>query len=156
MRARPLLIALVAVWTLHAAERASTIVVESAWARELPPVSPNGVAYLTLRNTGTRSDALLAVDTPVAAQAQLHVHQTVGGMMRMRRVDVVELAPGETVRMAPGGLHLMLLGLEAPLRRGARFVVTLHFREAPSLEVQVRVGEPGAGDDGHGHGGKAH
>jgi copper(I)-binding protein len=156
MRVLSLLVVLVASSVSHATEPDRGIAVESAWARELPPVSPNGAAYLTLHNAGPRPDALVRVQTPVAAQAQLHAHEMAGGMMRMRRLDSVALPPGETVRMDPGGLHLMLIGLEVPLRRGERFALTLHFREAPPLEVQVQVRAPGQGGAGHGHGTKAH
>ena len=94
-----------------------------------------------------------------AARTELHEHATQGGVMRMRRVPSLALPPGESVDMAPGGLHLMLFELARPLRRGERFPVTLHFRDAPDVEVQVEVRGPGgesrsgsSGGDPHRHG----
>lgn len=136
-----------------------SIHVDDAWSRELPPVSRNGAAYLSVRNAGATADALVGADTPVAARAEVHEHVMHGGVMRMQPVDALSLPPGETVRMAPGGLHLMLFDLKAPLRRGERFPVTLRFRDAPALEVQVEVRGPGGepahaapAHDGHRHG----
>ena len=150
-----------------AQEHAGSIHVDAAWSRELPPVSRNGAAYISLRNVGTSGDALVGADTPVASRAEVHEHTMQAGMMRMQAVQALSLPPGETVRMAPGGLHLMLFDLKAPLRRGVRFPVTLRFRDAPPLEVQVEVRGPGGepesgapthGEHGHehGHGKKSH
>jgi len=125
--------------------------VDGAWSRELPPVSPNGAAYLSLRNTGSAADALVGAQTPVAARAEVHEHAMEGGVMRMRRVESLDLPPGEAVRMEPGGLHLMLLDLKAPLRRGQHFPLTLRFRDSPDLEVEVEVRGPGGEPTGQRH-----
>ena len=85
-------------------EHAGSIHVDAAWSRELPPVSPNGAAYLSLHNAGTTPDALLGADTPVAARAAVHEHSMRGGVMRMQAVDALPLPPGETVEVrGPGG-----------------------------------------------------
>jgi len=160
MKTPCLLLAAVLATGAVAQEHVGPIHVDAAWARELPPVAPNGAAYLSLRNSGASADALLGAETPVASRAEVHEHAMRDGVMRMQAVEALALPPGESVRMAPGGLHLMLFDLKAPLRRGQRFPVTLHFRDAPAMEVQVEVrgpgGEPGHGDEGrrgHGHGG---
>ena len=63
-------------------------------------------------------------------------------MMKMRRVETVELAPGEPLVLAPGGLHVMMMGLEEPLVDGKSFPLTLNFERAGTVEVTVRIFEP--------------
>lgn len=150
------LVALGAGATAHA----GTIRVGEAWSRALPPVSPNGAAYLSLTNTGHAADELLGARTAIAARAEVHEHVMEGDLMRMREAGPIPLPPGETVHMAPGGLHLMLMDLKTPLREGERYTVTLEFREAPPLDVEVIVHGPGGAParhpDAHGTGHEDH
>ena len=141
MKRSALLSALFAVALPVSAERYGTgsVTIEGAWARELPPVSVNGAAYLTIANEGVRPDRLTGASSAVAGRVEIHVHEQSGGMMAMRRLDGLDLPPGERVRFAPGGLHLMLIGLEEPLEKGGRFTVRLTFASAPPIEIEVPV-----------------
>ena len=129
------------------------LVVESPWARE--SVTRTGAAYLTVRNGGDQDDRLIGVASEVADQAALHASVMQDGVMRMRPVDAVEVpAHGEAV-LAPGGLHVMLVGLKAPLEEGGSFALTLVFEDAGEVEVVTTIediahGGAGAGHD-HGH-----
>ena len=114
------------------------IAVSSAWARATPPGVPNAAAYLRITNTG-RDDVLVGAATPAARKAELHAHVADGGAIRMTRVDAVPLPSGATVELAPGGLHVMLLGIAAPLAPGDRFTLTLQFRDAGAVDVTVPV-----------------
>lgn len=103
-------------------------------------------AYVTVRNDGGEPDRLVAASSPASARAGLHLSLTDGGVMRMRPLDALDLRPGETVAMAPGGaLHLMLEGLHAPLVAGQTVPITLHFERAGDVEVQALIVPPGGG-----------
>ena len=112
------------------------------WSRPLPAVSVNGAAYMTLMNTGSSADRLVSVSTPAAKKAELHNHFMEGGLMKMRPVEAVEVPPGGSATLQPGGLHVMLMGLTQPLVEGRSFPLTLNFEHAGSVEVQVTVGVP--------------
>ena len=138
---RFILIALLAAALPAPAEQYGTgyVTIESAWARELPPVSENGAAYVTIVNEGDRPDRLTGASGDIAERVEVHTHEQAGGMMTMRRLDGVDLPPGEHVRFAPGGLHLMLIGLKHPLEKGGRFTVRMEFASAPPIEIEVPV-----------------
>lgn len=118
--------------------------VTNAWSRPLPPVSPNGAAYLTLRNDGSAPDRLVAVASPIAERAELHAHLHQDGLVKMRPVAYVTLPPAQLVALEPGGLHVMLFQLKAPLNAGLTYPLTLTFERAGTLEVTVKVQLPGA------------
>jgi periplasmic copper chaperone A len=117
---------------------AGNLRVTDVWSRPTPPMVP-GAVYLSIANTGRKADRLMAISTPIARQAEIHESRAVQGVVEMRAVDSVECPPGATVKIAPGGLHIMLLGLLHPLAAGTEFPLTLSFRDAGSLTVQVRV-----------------
>jgi periplasmic copper chaperone A len=120
-----------------------------AWARPTPPGAQVGAVYFAVKNRGGQDDQLLSVASAVAASVQIHETQTVKGVMQMRPVTSVNCPAGSTVTVAPGGLHVMLLGLKQPLAAGSRFDLALRFRNAGSLTLQVPVqnGPTGAGKD---------
>ncbi len=120
------------------------IAVSGAWARATPPQAPTGAAFLTLANTGADPDRLLAANAKVSRTVELHMHMAMDGVMRMRPVEAIDLRPGKTVALEPGGLHVMLIGLDAPLKEGASFPLTLAFEKAGDVTVSVDVVGPGA------------
>jgi copper(I)-binding protein len=83
----------------------------------------------------------LAISSPIARQAEIHESRVVNGTVEMRPVESIECPPGATVRIEPGGLHVMLLGLTHPLAAGTTFPLLLRFRDAGSLTVQVVVAD---------------
>lgn len=118
------------------------------WSRPLPAVSPNGAAYMKLTNKGEVTDRLVSVSTPAAKTAELHNHIMVDGVMKMRPVENIEVKPGESATLQPGGLHVMLMGLTEPLEEGKSYPLTLTFEKAGSVEVKVMIFEPT--ESGHG------
>lgn len=124
--------------------------VEQPWARATPGRAPNGAVYLTVTNQGATADRLVRASSPAAKHAGLHSHSMEGGVMKMRPVAAIEVAPGSPTVFAPGGLHIMLMGLTAPLKEGERFPVTLTFERAGSLEIEVTVEKLGAMQPSHG------
>lgn len=114
--------------------------VSDAWSPATPPGAPTAAGYLTITNAGRTADRLLGGSTPVAAEVQLHSMSTQGGIMRMRPVTGgLAIAPGETLRIQPGGQHLMLVGLKRALKVGERAPVTLEFARAGKLRVDFVV-----------------
>jgi copper(I)-binding protein len=130
--------------------------IDGAWARATPPGAKVGGAFVTLLNTGDAPDRLVSASSAVAERVELHTHIMDGGVMRMRQVEGgVPLPPGETVNLQPGGLHIMLLGLNQGLTIGSRFPLTLTFEKAGSVQVDVPVEAMGSMGPG-GHAGMTH
>jgi periplasmic copper chaperone A len=129
---------------LAAEVTAGTLTLQQAWARASIGPAKAGAAYLTIVNRGAEADRLLAVATPVAKVAQLHTNLMKDGIMRMRRVEVLEIAPGEPVVLRPGGLHVMLMGLKKKLIEGEDFPLLLTFEKAGRIEIPVRIEAPNA------------
>jgi len=116
------------------------ITVENAWARATAPGQIAGSGYLTLINTGDQADQLIAVSTPLAAQAEIHQTSMDGGVMRMRELtEGLALPARSRVELKPGGTHLMFMALQSPLVAGSSFPVTLKFRTAGEITVRLRV-----------------
>jgi copper(I)-binding protein len=113
------------------------------WARAT--VAANGGAYLSVENTGATADKLVRVSTDIAATAELHTHIKDGEIMRMRAIQAIDLPPGQKVVLAPGGFHIMLLGLKKKLVEGERFALTLEFEKAGKIVVDIAIDKPGAG-----------
>lgn len=132
--------------------------VSQAWARATTPRARTGAAYVTLENSGSGSDTLVSVSTPVAGRADLHTTIKDGDIMRMRAVERIEVGPKAMVALQPGGVHIMLMDLKQPLKKGATFPMTLVFEKAGETTVEVAVQSIAAkgmeGDMDHGkHGG---
>jgi len=127
------------------AARASLPVISNAWISEAPPVARNNAAFVTVKNGGSE-DALLGVETPVAETAEFHQMSMAGGIMRMRYLPLINLAPNAVLTFAPGDRHIMLINMKQPLKAGDRVPLTLKFRKAGTItvEAEVRVLDPGA------------
>lgn len=121
------------------------IVVEQAWARASAGPAKAGAAYVTVSNAGAAEDRLIEVQSDVAARSELHTHLMDGGVMKMRRVDGVDVAPGTPLAMQPGGLHIMFSGLKKPFVEGEKLSLTLVFKNAGRVDVEVDVLGVGAG-----------
>jgi copper(I)-binding protein len=121
--------------TVHAADAPT---VSDAWARATPPGVEVGAAYLVITG-GTGADRLLGAATPRAAMVDLHEVTESGGVARMRAIEQVPIPAGAKVTLAPKGLHLMLMGLDAPLVAGQTFPLTLQFAESAAQTVTVTV-----------------
>jgi copper(I)-binding protein len=118
------------------------IQVTRLWAPPTPPSTSVAAIYLWITNGGSKADRLVSVSTPIAASAELHSTTMTQGIMRMRMVEGVDLPPGVPIKIQPGGLHIMLQGLKQPLQPGMFLPLTLQFRDAGMLTVQVPVKAP--------------
>ncbi len=131
----------------HAAVTVSDTVV-----RAMPKVAPASAAFLTLHNSGGAPVALVGGATPAARSVELHTHTMKDGMMAMRRVDSVTIPAGESVVFQPGGLHIMLIGLQRDLVAGQQIPLTLNFDDGSVVDLEAPIGNPSAGKSGdHAH-----
>ena len=111
------------------------------WSQELPPNAPNVAAYFVVHNNGATADTLLGVDSPISDDAQLHEHVHKDGLMKMQQVQNVEVPAGKDLVFAPGAYHVMLMQPKdrSLLSDGKRFPLTLHFKNAGDVTVEVAV-----------------
>jgi hypothetical protein len=115
------------------------------WARATPPTAPTGGGYLSIKNTGTEPDRLMSASSPAAETVQVHEMKMEGNVMRMRPIEgPLEIKPGETVTLAPGGMHMMMMGLKGPFKQGERVPLTLVFEKAGKIDVEMVVMAMGA------------
>ena len=122
---------------------AQSVKVANAWARPMAPGQTTASVYVEL--TSDTQAALVAAGSPLAARAELHSMSMDGGIMRMRALPRLELPPGQTVKLAPGGLHIMLLEVKQPLKVGDKVPLVLTVQSSGSslttlkLEAEVRA-----------------
>lgn len=134
--------------------QAGDLTIETPFARATAGPAKNGAAFLTVKNAGAEADRLIAAKAPVADRVELHTHLHENGVMKMRQVEAVEVPAGGEAALQPGGDHVMLMGLKAPLKEGESFPLTLVFEKAGEVTVDVMIGGVGAmeGHDHSGHG----
>ncbi len=120
------------------ADAATSVTVEKPFARKAIKAQRNSAAFMTLRNSGP-AVAIVAAESPVAEIVELHTHVHDNGVMRMRKIDKIELPAGGEVTLKPGGLHVMLLGLKQDLNEGERISVTLKFSDGSSKTIEAPV-----------------
>lgn len=125
-----------------ACAQSNPVKVENAWARATPPRAEVGAVYLTL--TASAPDRLVGASTPAAAKAEVHEMSMDGGVMRMRETAGIMLPAGQPITLSPGGFHIMLTGLKAPLKEGQTIPLHLTFASAPPVDVTAKVGGVGA------------
>ena len=116
--------------------------VSNAWARATSAKAENGAAYLTILSPTT--DRLLSASSPAAKKTDLHTMEMAGMVMKMRPIAGLDIPAGQPVALKPGGEHIMLIGLQQPLREGQSFTLTLNFEKAGARTVSVAVEKAGA------------
>jgi copper(I)-binding protein len=122
--------------------------VNNAWARATAGKADTGVAYVAIQSP--TADRLVSLSTPVAKKAELHTMSMQGMVMKMRPLSELDIPARQPVTLKPGGDHIMLMGLNQPLRAGQTFPLTLDFEKAGSRSVTVTVEKAGATAPGAG------
>lgn len=131
--------------------KAGSLTIAHPWAR--PSLGQTGVSasYAEITNAGSEADRLVSATTDVARVVELHTHIQVGDVMQMRRLEEgIAIPAGETVRLAPGGLHIMLIDLARRIEVGERIKMTLVFEKAGAIEVEAVVEMKPSNSGGHG------
>ena len=127
------------------------------WTRPTVASAPVAAGYLEVTNTGKTADRLVSAASPNATRVEIHQSSMDGGIMRMKALPQgVEIPAGGTVRLAPGGLHLMLMGPNKAFLEGDRIPLTLTFARAGKVAVQLAAESrpapaPSAMPEGHRH-----
>lgn len=131
---------------LRAQQAASgPIEIAQAWSRATPGGAQVGAGYLALTNRGAETDRLIGGSSEIAARIEVHEMSMDNGVMKMRELaGGLEVKPGQTVALKPGGHHLMLMGLKRGLKEGERFKAQLEFAKAGKTEVEFVVQGMGA------------
>ena len=116
------------------------------WARETPAGAVTAAAYLKIVNTGAAAVRFTGAETPAAQRVEIHVMTMDGGVMRMRPTAHLDIAPGATVDLNPGGIHLMLIGLKRRFAREATIPMTLNFAGGKTIPVELHVESMGGAE----------
>lgn len=125
--------------------KAGDLVLDHAWARATPGGAKVGGGYLTIENKGATPDKLIGGSSSAAAVVEVHEMSMNNGVMTMRAMKGgLSIPPGQSVTLAPGGYHLMLMGLKASLKKGDKVPVTLAFEKAGQVEVTFDIQGIGA------------
>lgn len=115
--------------------------IEGAWSRATPPGASTGVIYFKIVNEGKTADRLLRVEADVAKTVELHESREENGVMTMRPIAAVDVPAGAAITFAPGGKHVMLMGLKTALKAGTDFPATLVFEQAGAIKTNVTISE---------------
>jgi len=147
-----LVLAVLAGALIGAAAPASAQVVEvkDPWARATAPGQKAGGVFMQLKSPG--GGALVAAESPAASIVEIHEMAMEGNVMRMRAITRLDLPAGQTVELKPGGYHVMLIDLKAPLKKGDMVPVKLKVQgkdgKPAEIEVKAEVRDMGAGAGG--------
>lgn len=125
--------------SLSCAAYSAGVSIGDPYARAVPPGQPNSAVFMSLENQSDQGQALVGAESTVSEVVELHTHVEEDGMMRMRRIEKIEVPAGETVTLQPGGLHVMLIGLKQPLDAGDVVDLTLVFEDGSRSSVQAPV-----------------
>jgi copper(I)-binding protein len=125
--------------------KAGDLVITQAWSRATPNGAKIGGGYLTIENKGPAADRLIGGSAEIAGKVEVHEMAMKDGVMTMRPLDNgLTIDPGKTVKLAPGGYHLMLFDLKSPLKQGDRIPLTLEFEKAGKVALSLDVQGIGA------------
>lgn len=120
--------------------RKGSITAADPWSRATSPRANIGAGYVTVRNTSTQPDRLVSATSPRAAKVEIHTMSLDDGIMRMRPLpNGLEVPAGGEASLAPGGNHIMLIGLKSPLKAGERIPATLRFARAGDVRIAFKV-----------------
>ena len=130
--------------------KAGGLQIREPWARATPKGAEVAAGYMTIVNAGTQPDRLIGGSTAAAGRFEIHEMAINQGVMQMRPVaGGLEIKPGATVELKPGGLHAMWLDLKRPLAAGERVRGSLVFERAGKVEIEYQIQPIGGAPQGH-------
>lgn len=134
--------AAIACGSAHAGGTADQITVNDAYIRQAPPGAMAAGAFMVIRNSGSKEARIVTASNPASRVTELHTHLNEGGVMKMRQVKDIPVPAGGEAVLKPGGLHVMLIDLKAPLKDGDMVPIVLGMADGSSKEVAVQVRNP--------------
>jgi periplasmic copper chaperone A len=135
--------------TLAHEYESGSVKVAHPWARATPGGATVGAAFMEIKAAEGKADKLVAASSPLAGRVEVHTHIEEDGVMKMRRLDALDIAAGKAVVLKPSGDHLMLFDLKEPLKEGELIPITLQFEKAGEIKLDVSV-EPAGAKGPHG------
>ncbi len=127
-----------------------TLEIATPWTRATAPTARSGGGFMTITNKGTTADRLVAARSNASAKVEIHEMKMDGSVMRMRELEKgLEIPPGATVTLKPGGFHIMFMELKVPFAVNGKVPLTLVFEKAGSIDVEMKVEAMGAGAPKH-------
>lgn len=127
-----------------------TLEIATPWTRATAPTAKAGGGFMTITNRGNVADRLIAARSTASAKVEIHEMRMDGNVMRMRELEKgLEISPGATVSLKPGGFHIMFMELKAPFAVNGSVPLTLVFEKAGSIDIEMKVEAMGAGAPKH-------
>jgi copper(I)-binding protein len=124
------------------AASADNVTVHEPYVRLAPPNAPATGAFMVIKNNGDKDVKVLKADNPASKVTELHTHLNEGGVMKMRPVAAIDIKAKSEAVLQPGGLHVMLINMNAPLKEGDSVPITLTFDDGSSKKVDAKVVRP--------------
>ncbi|WP_295813241.1 copper chaperone PCu(A)C [uncultured Nitratireductor sp.] len=119
--------------------------IDRPWTRATPPGAKAAGGFVTIANSSAEDDRLVSASAIFAGRVELHTMDMTDGVMKMRHLpDGIPVPAGETVSLAPGGLHVMFMELKEPISEATPVPVSLTFEKAGTIEIEMSVAKPGA------------
>ena len=134
-----------------AAEQSAVVELASAWVRALPPTQTNTAAYLTVINRGDTGITIVGASADLAEKVEIHTTREIDGYLRMEQLQDLSVAAGQSVQLAPGGTHLMLLGLARMPLSGETVPLCLELAAGDKVCAVAEVRKTAAGQQAHDH-----
>jgi copper(I)-binding protein len=125
-----------------AAGAADNIAVVDPYVRMVPPGAMATAAFMVLKNAGDKDVKLVKAESSAAKITELHTHLNEGGVMKMRQVPAIAIKAKGEATLQPGGLHVMMIDLKAPLKEGDKVAVTLGFDDGSSKKIEAPIRKP--------------
>jgi len=129
--------------------RVGDLMVAGAWTH-ITLLNRPAAGYMSIHNMGGTADKIVEVSSAAAERVEIHTHKMEEGIMRMRQIDSIAVAPNGYTELKPGGLHLMIFDLKEPVEMGGKLPVTVVFEKSGPLVVQftrqIKTGMSGHGD----------
>lgn len=135
------LLAMLSMQSISADEyRLGHLQITDPYTRTTPPMAAVAGGFMTVTNNGTESDTFLGGNAGFVEAVEIHEMSMTDGIMKMRRLENgLQIAPNETVELKPGGYHLMLIKPSEPMKEGDKHKITLSFKQAGDIEVELEV-----------------
>lgn len=125
---------------LVAAPALAQVAINNPWAHATPPGAKIAAGYMVIINRASKPDRLVSATSPAAARVEMHVAARAGGATKSRKVAGFDLLPEGTLELMPGGASLMLVDLKHPFKEGDMVPVTLKFKRAGEVRIELQVG----------------